>query len=291
MSRFKSLDIRVPPLELKENSELECWTDFITRFEVALINTSLAILPTGITPSSSDESKSSSSAQGDDSDYRRGGLLLNCIGDEGYKIFTKWKIQVKDISYQNLVTRYRAEFDKKQNIFVTRFKFFNMQQLGGESVEGFLDRITKAASYCALGDLEEPMVLQCLTKRVRSEALRKEILYIADCDLEKARRACFTFESAQRSNNVISEKPEQGEVGAVGLRNSNPTERKSGPSKERPCVICKSSEHWANKCPEKKDVKCTVCNKKGHTAKICRNKVQAVETQQTLDGAESEESL
>ena len=129
MSSFKSLDIRVPPLELKENSELECWTDFITRFEVALINTSLSITPTtttseskGTNPGSSGSTESKSQLDLGDADYRRGGLLLNSIGKKGYKIFTKWKILVRDISCNDLVARYTAEFTKKQNIFVTRYK-------------------------------------------------------------------------------------------------------------------------------------------------------------------------
>ena len=304
MSSFKSLDIRVPPLELKENSELECWTDFITRFEVALINTSLSITPTtttseskGTNLGSSGSTESKSQLDLDDADYRRGGLLLNSIGTEGYKIFTKWKIMVRDISYNDLVARYTAEFTKKQNIFVTRYKFFNLEQLGGEAVESFLDRITKAASYCALGDLEDAMILQCLTKGIKSEALRKEILYIEDCDLDKARRVCFTFESAQRSNTVIADKSDHSSVGAVGYSGRTFSAKKgssgttTGPSKQRPCGICKSSEHWANKCPEKKKLKCTFCGKKGHSADYCRNRVQVVEAHKSQDGAESEESL
>lgn len=299
MSAFKSLDIRIPPLELKDNSELECWTDFITRFEVALINTNLSIIPTQSNVSQGSESGTSGDSKAkdkvDDADYRRGGLLLNSIGNDGYKIFTRWKIQVKDISYQDLIARYAAEFTKKQNIFVTRFRFFQMEQLSGETAEGFINRITKAASYCALGDLEEAMILQCLTKGIKSEALRKEILYIDDCNLDKAKRVCFTFESAQRSNKVIGDKPDQGNVGAVAFHNTttsgNIEETTGGPSIKRPCSICKSTGHWAHKCPEKKKLKCTTCNKKGHTAKYCRNKVQAVEIQHSQDGAESEESL
>lgn len=297
------MEIRVPPLELKESSELECWTDFITRFEVALINTSLAITPAIGNTISTDDSAGTSGTESqgkpkvDDSDYRRGGLLLNCIGNDGYKIFTKWKLLVKDISYRDLTARYTAEFTKKQNIFVTRYKFFNIEQLGGESVESFIDRITKAAAYCALGDLEEAMILQCLTKGIKNETLRKEILYIEDCNLDKARRVCFSFESAQKSNNIMGDKPDQASVGAVGFYNKRDSSKRdstsAGPSTQRPCGICKSSEHWAHKCPEKKKLKCTVCSKKGHTANFCRNKVQAVEVQnhKNTDGAESEESL
>ena len=130
MSSFKSLDIRVPPLELKENSELECWTDFITRFEVALINTSLSITPTtttseskGTNLGSSGSTESKSQLDLDDADYRRGGLLLNSIGTEGYKIFTKWKIMVRDISYNDLVARYTAEFTKNRTFLLPGISF------------------------------------------------------------------------------------------------------------------------------------------------------------------------
>ena len=112
------------------------------------------------------------------------------------------------------------------------------------------------------------MILQCLTKGIKSEALHKEILYIEDCDLDKARRVCFTFESAQRSNTVVADKSDHSSVGAVGYSGRTFSAKKgssgttTGPSKQRPCGICKSSEHWANKCPEKKKLKCTICGKK-----------------------------
>lgn len=292
MSAVKGIEIKIPPLVIKENSELECWNDFITRFEVALINTNLAIPIQSSTTTTTEETGESSKAAlvVNDSDYRRGGLLLNSIGSDGYKIFSKWKISVRDISYDNLVTRYTAEFTKKQNIFVTRFKFFNMEQLAGETAEEFLDKTTKAASYCALNDLEDDLILQCFTKGIKCNELRKELLSTDECNLAKARKICFTFESAQRTNSTLTHKPESASVGAVGEQKKATKERpKQGPNKENTCHICKSSEHWAYKCPEKKKLKCTTCLKKGHSSQYCRNTVQVVEAKEKE--ADSDESL
>lgn len=43
MASLKGVEICVPLLGLKENCELKCWRDFILRFEISLINTSLAL--------------------------------------------------------------------------------------------------------------------------------------------------------------------------------------------------------------------------------------------------------
>ena len=104
---IKGVELGVPQLELKNNSELECWRDFIERFEIALINTNLAIEPEGIenkTESKPGSSGATSTGMADvENDFRRGGLLLNAIRQEGYKMFTKWKIAARDISYANLI--------------------------------------------------------------------------------------------------------------------------------------------------------------------------------------------
>ena len=51
------MDVKIPPLVLKENSEMECWREFILRFEIALINTNIAISKDSQDTSLSEEEK------------------------------------------------------------------------------------------------------------------------------------------------------------------------------------------------------------------------------------------
>jgi hypothetical protein len=275
MASQKGLELRVPPLELKENCELECWRDFILRFEIALINTTLAL---GSPPNGANSSEQA--AHEDQLNFKRGGMLLNSIGNDGYRIFTRWKIAAKDIRYDNLVGRYEDQFTGKQNLFVTRHRFLTMGQISSESVETFVDRVTKAASFCKLGDLEDDLVLQMVTRGLKNDKLRKELLSTDKLDLQKAKNICYLFTSAEESSNFLTDKP-SAEVATVSRA---PTRKGNGS-----CFICKSKEHWAKDCPKKKDFSCFKCGTKGHIAKHCKKKaVREVQASDDKRGSESE---
>ena len=40
----KSIAVKIPPLVLKGNVEMECWREFILCFEIALTNTNIATI-------------------------------------------------------------------------------------------------------------------------------------------------------------------------------------------------------------------------------------------------------
>ena len=293
MSALKGVELRVPPLELKENSELECWRDFILRFEIALINTNLSITGSNtatattkvkIGESSGDaEAKAQAKAEAEaviaDMDSRRGGLLLNTIGPEGYRIFTKWNILAKDILYSDLRRRFEEKFTGRQNLFITRHRFLTMEQMSTEKVEVFIDRIAKAATFCRFDTLEDDLVLQIATKGLRNDKLRKELLAADDLTIQKARNICHLFTSAEESNNFLNDKTEVA-VAAVESRSS--TKIDSRRSNNNECFICKSKNHWSKDCPKKKwretksEVTCYQCGLKGHIARFCTNRKKSV---------------
>jgi hypothetical protein len=290
MAGFKGLELRIPILELKENSELECWRDFLQRFEIAVINTNLAIIrPATGDSSSSKPSTSEAQAAGGDLEFRRGGLLLNSIGSEGYRIFTKWKINAADINYSDLVRRFEEKFAGRQNLFITRHRFFIMEQMAAEKIEAYIDRVAKAAMYCDFGALEDGMVLQIVTKGLRSDKLRKDLLATDALDIAKARNLCYLFASAEESNDLLVDKP-SAEVAKVTRRPVNKNRSQKGTGE---CFICKAPDHWAKYCPKKKEVTCFKCNKKGHYASKCRSgKVQEVTARREQDpDSGSDESL
>jgi len=280
----KGVEVSIPPLVLVENSELECWENFLLRFEIALINTNLAINdPTNAEEIAKKESSSGSSSKSalsseeikESNEYKRGGLLLNSIGEEGYRIFTKWNLRATDIKYTDLVGRYRAQFEKKQNLFVIRHKFFTMEQMSSENVDVFVDRVVKSASYCKFAALEDDMALQVITKGLRDDKLRKELLCTEAIDMTKAKNLCSIYMSAEKSNTILTGSNDNNEVALVKQ------EHKGGKAKKKKeggaCFICKSTEHWANKCPHReRNVTCHQCKKKGHYARNCPDKEKKV---------------
>lgn len=314
MASLKGVEIRIPPLELKENSELECWREFILRFEIALINTNLALHESTRETESGKHAVSGSSSQRDPEeierglDFRRGGLLLNSIGAEGYRIFTKWNIGAERILYSDLKKRYEEQFAGRQNLFITRHRFLSLEQLATEKVEAFIDRVAKAATFCRLGDLENDMTLQIVTKGLRNDKLRKELLATADLNVQKARNICHLFTTAEESNDFLNEKTDT----AVSAVVSRPTgdrydvkkpeyaSRRSGE-----CYICKSRSHWANNCPNRKrrdtttrEFSCYQCGLRGHIARNCNKKpgkavreVKVADQQGAPSETESDESF
>lgn len=289
-------DIRIPPLSLKENSELECWNEFILRFEIALINTPLALTTfPGQSDDSRGKSKAASSTERDEAleeqnDFKRGGLLLNSIGDDGYRIFTRWNIKAHEIRYTNLINRFQTQFKERQNIFITRHRFLSMEQLSTESIETFIDRVTKAASFCQLAALEDDMVLQVIVRGLKDDQLRKELLGTSDVNLTKAMNLCKLFVKAEKSNTVLTRTTDI-EVAYVKEGKRKQTE-KTIQKKDTGCFLCKSTSHWIKDCPKRKELHCTKCNKKGHTQKYCKSKrVQEITTEPNDPGLESDESF
>lgn len=303
MASLKGVEVRIPPLELKENSELECWRDFILRFEIALINTNLSVNEdTSTIKKNKEESSASSSEQADiekNLDFRRGGLLLNTIGAEGYRIFTKWNISAKDISFTDLVARFEAKFAGRQNLFITRHRFLMMEQMSSEKVEAFFDRVSKASSFCKFEALEDDMTLQIVTKGLRSDKLRKELLATDKLDLVKARNVCHLFVTAEESNDFLTDKTET----SIAAVTSKTADKKEWRKPKGECFVCKSKNHWSRDCPDRKrrenrpDVTCYKCGGKGHIARQCKNKenkvreVRADKTHQMDKETESDESF
>ena len=248
----------------------------------------------GATPSTSEQA-----ALKQDEDFRRGGLLLNTIGLDGYRIFTRWNIPAKDMLYSDLIKRFEEKFTGRQNIFITRHRFLMMEQLSSEKVETFIDRVSKASTFCKFGDLEDDMTLQIITKGLRNDKLRKELLATEEPSIAKARNICHLFTSAEESNNFLTDRTETT-IAAVESRTGNKPEWRK-PSGE--CFICKSKTHWAKECPNKKrrdtrqEVVCYQCGLKGHIAKFCTSKdrrvreVKARVQQRDRDEPESDESF
>ena len=307
MASLKGVEVRIPPLELKENSELECWRDFILRFEIALINTNLSTnedvlsSDTAKSESSTSKSKEQMETMKQNLDFRRGGLLLNTIGSEGYRIFTKWNIPAKEISFNDLVARYEEKFTNRQNLFITRHRFLSMEQLSSEKVETFFDRVSKAATFCKFEGLEDDMTLQIITKGLRDDKLRKELLATDKLDIRKAQNICHLFVTAEESNDFLTDKTET----LVAAVESKSTHQKSEWRKSKgECFICKSKDHWSKKCPDRKrrdtrpEVTSCRCGLKGHIARSCRskgNKVREIKTddshQRYKQEPESDESF
>lgn len=270
----KGIDVRIPPLVLKENSELECWKKFILRFEIGLISTNMAIVAIDSSKTLSTQEK----ADEKNKDYKRGGLLLNTIGEEGYRIFASWNIAAADISYNDIAGRFEDRFQLRQNLFVTRHRFLSLEQVASEKIEEFIDRVIASSIYCNFGGLEDEMVIQMIVKGLRDDKLRKELLYTKDLDLSKVKNICHQYYSAEASNIILTETADT-EVSFVKSRGA------TGGNDKRSklpgvCHFCKLPGHWIRDCQKRKKIVCEICQGRGHSAKVCKKKAHVQEIAQ-----------
>ena len=162
-----------------------------------------------------------------------------------------------------------------------------MEKFSTEKVEHFNDRVSAAATFCNFDALEDDMVMQIVTKGLKSDKLRKELLSTQDLDMMKARNICHLFTSAEESNKIITDKAE-AEIAVVQKKKSENGEKKKG----KGCSFCHSESHWIKDCPKIKEVTCHKCNKKGHLARFCKNKkVREIVAEKNPAEVESEESF
>ena len=57
-------------------------------------------------------------------DHRKGCMLLDCIGEEGFKIFKTWGIKVDDIRYSDLLQRFDTHFGGVGYSVMSMHRFF-----------------------------------------------------------------------------------------------------------------------------------------------------------------------
>ena len=92
--------INIPELKIQPQNEMDSWLKFINRFKIATIATDF-----GHKINIEDEVQKAA-----ETEKRKEAALLNAIGEDGMKIFAGFGIEVEDIRYKRVVTRFEEYF-------------------------------------------------------------------------------------------------------------------------------------------------------------------------------------
>ncbi|KAK9722755.1 hypothetical protein QE152_g19491 [Popillia japonica] len=118
--------------------------------------------------------------------------LLHYIGDDGFKIYTTFKLE-----------------EGQQN----KLRDLLQKQEEGKSLEDFIIELKKKASRCKLEGLQDSLIVTMITCGIRNEAIRQRLLEDDTLTLEKAVELCQVIESAK----VRSQAMGQGNIRKVEI--------------------------------------------------------------------------
>ena len=123
--------------------------------------------------------------------------LRSAMGKDCLQIFLNLKLsseQQQDM--QECIEALEAYFKPKRNIVYERYLFNMCQQNPDEPVDGYVNRLRKAASTCQFGTLTEELIRDRLVIGLRDHATKLQLLKEDSLDINKALNICRSSEVA-----------------------------------------------------------------------------------------------
>ena len=145
--------INLPELKMQPQNEMDSWLKFLNLFKIATIATDFRHKV-----DIEDEEQKAAEAE-----KRKGVALPNAIGENGMEIFEELGIEVENIRYESLVTRFEEYFTGRENKTILRHR---------EEQSDFIQIIKRLASQCQLAALESDMAVHAIINRLEDKILR-----------------------------------------------------------------------------------------------------------------------
>jgi hypothetical protein len=206
-------------------------------------------------------------------------LLRHNLGDEGQKLFDALDLrdELTTIDAFGILDR---SWGVSSNVFTSRFKFSQIRQESGETLENFITRLIQGIRPCDYSSIpqrkiETTLLTQQLIIGISDDRIREHLLsensskltWERCCDIARAKV------DAQQQSKLFKVVPPAVSLSKLGrLRMDDATS-----SRSFQCFRCGSTSHRANypQCPAR-TASCRKCGKQGHFAKCCRS-VQVAE--------------
>lgn len=221
----------VTPMRIEPLNEINSWNKFKKRFKIA-----------GITV---DFCKGVSQT--------KGAAMLSVIG-EVFEILCNFRIDVANINYAMLVSRFNQPINWRENKIILRDSFLSMAQVGKETLKEFTTRVTRAFKHCQLGELQDDMAVHVIIKGIKDEHLRMGLLHITEVNMTIFAVACALYKLANRTLEA-----RDAEVLAV----ARDRPKKFG---QEVCTVCRNTGHNWRPCDR---TECYNCLQRGHIASEC----------------------
>ncbi|VEN49188.1 unnamed protein product, partial [Callosobruchus maculatus] len=137
--------------------------------------------------------------------------LLHYIGDEGFKIFTSFKLEEEDkYKLAPVLSKFEEHFLGKENVAYERYQFFTYRQLDGQTTEDFIVQLKNKASRCKLESLQDSLVVTMLTCGIRNQNIRERLLQEDNITLDKAVELCQVVEAAKAQSHIMGQRSQPG---------------------------------------------------------------------------------
>lgn len=198
-------------------------------------------------------------------------LRLN-LGVEGRRVFDSLNLR----NMPNLKECFKTldrHWGKHINTYVSRYKFSQLKQAAGESLDRFISRIICSVRSCDYNSIvhnkfEEVLMIQQLITGVTDPRVRESLLMEPADELtwELACNLARVKVDVQEQNKLFQNDNLQSQIARV-----EPRQREYNTSVHRRCYRCGSNQHLANsKLCQAVKVTCRACGKLGHLARVCR---------------------
>ena len=222
--------------------------------------------------------------------------LRSAMGKDCLQIFLNLKLsseQQKDM--HECIDALEAYFKPKWTVVYERYLFNMSQQNPDEPVDGYVNRLRKAASTCQFGTLTEELIRDRLVIGLRDHATKLRLLKEDSLDINKALNICRSSEvvtsqlkamkseknksteqvhviSGRQNNKVKSRNQYNGKKKTRNL-SSDPRKHREPNSKQTTyqCYRCRGKQtHTLENCPAFGH-KCKACKKPNHFASVYRS--------------------
>ena len=216
-------------------------------------------------------------------DKQKRALLLYQAGETTQEIFETLEETGEDS--KTAKEKLDEYFLPRKNVDYEIFQFRKATQHPGETADQFVTRLRKLAATCEFHDtsreIKSAVIQNCLSKRLRKYALRKDTLKLDDL-LAKAR----SLEASETQATGIEKNLPSEEINQLSHKRQQsklPMKKPSKQSTQSNSNTCRQCEsiwpHCTKLCPAKGQ-SCNKCGIPNHFAKMCRTKV-ITQTQST----------
>nr|CAI5817204.1 unnamed protein product [Callosobruchus analis] len=165
--------------------------------------------------------------------------LLHYIGDEGFQIFTSFKLEDDRDKLAPVLRKFDEHFLGKENVAYERYQFFTYRQSEGQSTDDYIVQLKNKARRCKLEGLQDSLIVTMLTCGVRNHKVRERLLQDDNLSLDKAVELCQVMESATARSHMMGQRtqavPGYSSVETVYNRSKSTNNKREG--KEIKCFL------------------------------------------------------
>ena len=182
------------------------------------------------------------------------------------------------------ITALEEYFKPKTSVVYERYVFNSCVQSPDESIDGFVNRLRKAASTCKFGTLTDELIRDRIVMGLQDKTTKLRLLKEENLDLNKALNICRSSEIASMElKSMKSEQTNNSEqINAIQAKYQRRRKYKESTRSEAGTKATKQTQEICNRCGKQGRDKreeciaygqtCRICSKPNHFAVVCRQK-------------------